>query len=215
MSTVDAAAPLARDLAEIFGNRLKALVAYGPPAAELHTLAIVDRFAPQDLDACAAKAAAWHERQIATPLFLAAHEFEDSLDAFPLEFGAIIAEHTVVAGADPFAGLAVDAADVRRACEIQARSHLLHLREGYVESRGNDDALARLILESAKPFAALVRSIERLERDGHRMRHDAEAEISRLAAARALPPAEAKRLFSRYLAAVEAIVTYVNGWSDR
>ena len=33
-------------------------------------------------------------------------------------------------------------ADLRRACEVQARSHLLHLREGYIETRGRSDALA-------------------------------------------------------------------------
>ena len=57
----------------------------------------------------------------------------ESLDAFPLEFGAILADHAVVSGASPFDGLTVDAADLRRACEVQARSHLLHLREGYIE----------------------------------------------------------------------------------
>ena len=90
--------------------------------------------------------AAWHDAGLATPLLLAAHEFGRSLDAFPLEFGAILADHVVVAGSDPFDGLRVDAADLRRACEVQARSHLLHLREGYLETRGRGDALADLIV---------------------------------------------------------------------
>src|SRR5207248_2122686 len=85
---------------------------------------------------------------------------------FPLEFGAILADHELVAGANPFDGLAVDAADLRRACEVQARSHLLHLREGYLETRGRGDALALLIVESAPSFAALIRSVARLERAG-------------------------------------------------
>lgn len=210
MSTGDAAQGLAHDLAELFGSRLQALVAYGAQSAELHTLAIVDRLGPADLDACAAKASAWHASGIATPLVLAAQEFEDSLDAFPLEFGAIIAEHTVLAGASPFAGLSVDTADLRRACEVQARSHLLHLREGYIEAHGDDAAIATLIVKSARPFAALLRSVDRLDR---RPVHPAEAEIIRVAGAGTVAAPDARRLFPQYLAAVEAIVRHIDGWS--
>src|SRR5439155_11543442 len=105
--------------------------------------------------ACAKAAAKWHDAGLATPLLLTAGEFERSLDAFPLEFGAIIADHRVVAGRDPFQGLASDPTDLRRACEVQARSHLLHLRHGFVETNGSGDAVAVLIVQSAAPFAAL------------------------------------------------------------
>src|SRR6185295_16401084 len=89
--------------------------------------------------------------------------FERSLDAFPLEFGAIIADHAVVAGRDPFEGLAIEPADLRRACEVQARSHLLHLREGFLETQGRGDAIAVLVVRSAAPFAALLGSLARLQ----------------------------------------------------
>ena len=46
---------------------------------------------------------------------------------------------------------------------MQARSHLLHLREGYLETRGRSDALADLIVRSAPPLAALLKSVARLE----------------------------------------------------
>ena len=67
---------------------------------------------------------------------LAADEFARSLDAFPFEFSAILADHAVVSGKNPFEGLRVEPADLRRACEVQARGHLLHLRQGYMETRG-------------------------------------------------------------------------------
>ena len=94
---------------------------------------------------------------------LAAHEFGRSLDAFPLEFGAILADHAVVSGADPFAGLRVDPAHLRQACEMQARSHLLHLREGYLETRGRGDALAELIAALGGAARRLLQSVARLE----------------------------------------------------
>ena len=233
-----------RGLREIFGGRLQSLVAYGLQAHEAagarddtahgtatkrltHTLAVIDVITHDDLRACAARVAAWHDAGLATPLLLAAHEFGRSLDAFPLEFGAILADHVVVAGRNPFDGLTVDAADLRRACEVQARSHLLHLREGYLETRGRADALAVLIVRSAAPFAALLESVARLQGVAT---HDATAagrhaeralkvpggivtDVVKLASVTEISSAEATRLFPAYLDAVERLAKYVDGWS--
>ena len=243
----DSVRTLERELRDVFGGRLQSLVIYGQrvvrhaggkhdahaahghghDAPPTHTLAIVDAMTPDDLRACAVRVEAWHDAGLATPLLIADHEFEQSLDAFPLEFGAILADHTVVAGTNPFASLAVDPADVRRACEVQARSHLLHLREGFLETRGRADALAVLIVRSAAAFAALVTSIARLE--GHATddaasaaRHvertlgtpnSAVAEITKLADAHDISSADAVRLFGPYLDAVNRLVAYVDGWS--
>src|SRR4029077_2402433 len=144
---------LDRDLRTIFSDRLHSLVAYAdaglPTTAPASTLAIVDLITAADLRACADRVAEWHEGGLSTPLLLEAHEFARSLDAFPFEFGAILADHLVVSGATPFEGLSVDAADMRRASEVQARGHLLHLRQGYLETCGRGDALAVLIVRSA------------------------------------------------------------------
>lgn len=251
MVTSDAVQTLERELREIFGSRLQSLVVYGAralrharggrdgghgaaaahghDAAPTRTLAVVESMTADDLRACAGRVEAWQRAGLATPLLIAAHEFGRSLDAFPLEFGAILADHTVVAGTDPFASLAVDAADVRRACEVQARSHLLHLREGFLETRGRADALAVLIVRSAAAFAALVTSIARLE--GHATddgasasRHmercagvpgNAVTDVTRLVGVDDISSADAERLIGPYLDAVHRIVRYVDGWSGR
>src|SRR5262245_1801720 len=156
----DQVSVLVREVQEIFGGRLLSLVAYalrttggGHTAHHAHdelgrtqTLAIVDTLTREDLTRCASHIADWHASGLATPLFLAKHEFERSLDAFPLEFGTILADHEVVFGKNPFDGLNVNSADVRRACEVQARSHLLHLREGFLEASGRADALSLLVV---------------------------------------------------------------------
>jgi len=181
-----------------------------------------------DLRGCARRIEAWHDAGLATPLLIAAREFERSLDAFPLEFGAIVANHVVVAGGSPFASLKVDPADVRRACEVQARSHLLHLREGYLETRGRADALSVLIVQSAGAFAALVASVARLE--GHASDDPAAAarhverllnlpggavtEVAKLVGVQEISSADAERLFAPYLDAVERLVNYVDGWKS-
>jgi hypothetical protein len=232
---------LQRDLRSIFGDRLESLVAYGapegrPPQHEethgastrrVHSLAIVETLSEADLRHCGSHLAGWHDAGCATPVFLASHEFERALDTFPREFGAILTDHVLVAGRNPFEGLRVDPADLRRACEVQARSHLLHLREGYVETRGNGDALAVLIVRSAPPFAALLKSVAALEADAPRDRAAAARHLERvlqvdpgsisavaaLVDATEVSAAEAVRIFGPYLAAVERLVKYVDGWS--
>jgi len=245
MSIPDAVQALDRDLRGIFGSRLQSLVIYGRrsrgrahdaahgaahthAAAPAQTLAVVESITEVDLRAAAGRVAAWHGAGLATPLLIVAREFARSLDAFPLEFGAILADHEVVVGGTPFASLVVDAADVRRACEVQARSHLLHLREGYLETRGRADALSDLIVRSAGAFAALIASIARL--DGHGADDPAAAarhverllnipgsvtEITKLAGVAEISSAEAERLFAPYLAAVQKLVEHVDGWSAR
>jgi len=234
---------LERDLRGIFGSRLQSLAIYGQravrhthgahaahdrAAAPTRTLAVVESMTQDDLRAAAGRIASWHDAGLATPLLIASHEFARSLDAFPLEFGAIISDHIVVAGDNPFASLAVDPADVRRACEVQARSHLLHLREGFLETRGRADALSMLILQSAPAFAALVGSIARLEKRGS---DDAAAaarhaerilglpggpvtDVTNLVGAHDLSSAAAERLIAPYFDAVERLVQYVDGWNS-
>jgi hypothetical protein len=167
MSVPAAVAALEHDLRAIFDARLRSIVAYAvaepPPDGLTPTLVVVDTVRPADLTACAARVTAWQKAGFGTPLVLASGEFEASLDAFPLEFGAILADHVVLAGADPFGVLQVKLPDLRRACEIQARSHLLHLREGIIEAAGSSEALLALVLRSAPALKALLAHIERLQ----------------------------------------------------
>lgn len=213
MNISDAVRTLERELGEIFGGRLRSLVVYAPAASGAPTpaLAVVDGLSVDDLRACAARAAGWHDRELATPLVLEAGEFARSLDAFPLEFGAILAEHVVVAGVNPFDGCRVDPNDLRRACEVQARSHLLHLREGFIETEGRGDAIAALIVRSAPPLAALIASVHRL--NGAGLDDPVLARVARLSAASPLSADEARQLFPAYLGAIEALTRRIDQWS--
>jgi len=199
---------LERDLRAIFGTRLQSLATYGHGA---HALVIVETLTAADLRACAARAGAWHDAHLATPLLLAADEFESALDAFPLEFGAILEHHTLVAGKPPFDGLRVDTADVRRAIEVQARSQLIHLREGYLETRGGANHLALLILDSAPAFKALVESVRRLDRTFDA--GPAGERVAALAGAHDLASAEAEQLFPGYVETLDRLVRHIDQWT--
>jgi hypothetical protein len=231
MHVPEAVNDLKRDLVAMFGDRLLSLVVYRPaidaPHAPIPTLAVIDGLRTGDLDACAARVAGWQDAQLATPLLLAGHEFARSLDAFPLEFGAILADHAVVAGVSPFSGLEVDRNHLRHACEVQARSHLLHLREGYIETAGRGDAIADLLTRSAEPLAALLRSVARLHHmddDVHRAAAAIEravglignplSSVVALGNSRSFTPERARRLLPAYLDAAERLVRYLDRWTD-
>ena len=164
---------LVADLRAIFGSRLHALVAYGLHTLEMEraeglngyvrTLGLVERVTFDDLARSMPLVSRWQQSGLAVPLLLSRHEFERTLDVFPLEYGSIIANHLVLVGDAPLADVRVAEADRRRGCELQAKSHLIHLREGYLETRGEQRALARLISSSAPAFRTVLSHLVALE----------------------------------------------------
>lgn len=229
-----AAAMLAADLRRVFGSRLRSLVAYGLAGAsrdDLHTLALVERVSFEDLAACAPLARTWHRAGLAVPLLLGHDEFRRTVDVFPIEYGDIIRHHVVLDGDSPFAGIRVDEADVRRACEFQAKSHLIHLREGYLETGGDPKAVARLIAASAPSFRALLSNIAALDGDRREIPDLGGDRLATVAEKRMGVPASLVReilnasttlttivdpgaLVSRYITASERLWQYVDAWRE-
>lgn len=222
---------LAADLRRVFGTRLQSLAAYGlnPLATDqddIHTMALVERLTFEDLAACVPLAAGWRRVGLAVPLILEHDEFLRTLDVFPLEYGAIISDHVLVAGADPFQSAAVSPADVRRASEHAAKSHLIHLREGFLESGGNPQSVARLIAASAAPFRVLLVNIARLFEEGDEDLADSAErqigipaslvrEVLAAGAGAQSTIADPTALLARYIAAVERVWEYVDRWRER
>jgi hypothetical protein len=153
---------MAADLTRIFSARLLALVASGVHSS----VAFVTSVDAGDLDALGPLAHTWHADGLDTPLVLTPTEFRRSLDTFPLEYGAIVARHEVIAGTPPFTEIVIDPRHVRRACEVLAKAHLIHLRQGWIDADGRDDALASLLVASAEPLRALLSHVGRLHQHG-------------------------------------------------
>jgi hypothetical protein len=218
---------LAADLNRVFGSRMHSVAAYGlsAPAAlprVVHSLALVERLTFDDLAACVPLAPGWRRRSLSVPLILEREEFLRTLDVFPLEYGDIIAHHVLIAGSDPFGHARVSPADVRRACELGAKSHLIHLREGFLETGGTSQATARLIAASAPAFRTLLANIARLADD------DAETaerqmgisasvvrDVLSAGAGTGSSITDPTALLSRYIAAVEQVWEYVDTWRTR
>jgi hypothetical protein len=210
---------LAQDLQRVFGGRLESLVAYRGAADdeddEVHALALVDRVTFQDLAACAPFAAGWRRNRLGVPLILGRDEFLRTLDVFPLEYGGIIASHVVVTGSDPFADAVVADDDLRRACELQAKSHLIHLREGFLEAGGDARAVSRLIAASAPALRTLLTHIARFDPALAEQAGLTGDLVREIAASAGSTIADPSALLARYIAAVERLWQQVDGWRAR
>ena len=222
---------LASDLHRIFGNRLYSVCAYGRithDEDDVQSIALVDQLAFDDLAACVPLARDWDRQGLAVPLILERDEFSRTLDVFPVEYGEIIANHLLVFGDDPFEGLTVAEADLRRGCELQAKSHLIHLREGFLESRGEPRAVMGLIGASAAGFTRLLTNLVALvsPRAASASDHDlAEAAEEHLGVPADLirevlsaeregrsTIADPTALLARYISAVERLWQFVDMW---
>ena len=230
-SSRQAAGELATDLRRIFGDRLTTVAIYGAHArgeagGPVACLCLVTHLQPVDLDACAAELKRWHGLGLATPLLLPLAEFEASLDAFPLEYGDILDHHVHVTGEDVLARVRVDPADLRRACEAQVTSHLLHLRQRYLEAQGRPAAVAALVTDAAPAFAALLERVASLHgttgtdgdaasRAGAQLAglpDSTVAAILTLAHHGHLTAPDGARLFPEYLQAVERLAAFIDTW---
>ena len=188
---------LATGLKEIFGNRLRMVAAFGDAAG---ACVVVESLTIDDLDRCAAYTAKSKIAGADTPLFFIESELRRALDAFPLELSEIIATRRIVAGTDMFADIQVPMQDLRRACEVQARGHVVHLREGYIESAGDSKAIAKLVSAAIPPFRALVTNVARLEG------------VAPKALVTQLTLDNFEKGFPEALRAAERIVEYVDTW---
>jgi hypothetical protein len=226
-----AAESLAADLRGVFGDRLISVVAYGPhlegdDEAPLTCMVLVASLTREDLQGCATRAARWERSRIATPLILPESEFRRSLDAFPLEYGEIVRAHERVFGDSPFRDVVIAPDDLRRACETQVKSHLVHLREAFIESGGKPGAVASLVKASAPGFTALLRNVARLSgvltsdrveatrlgAQAVRISEHLVADLLSLEHSSSLVAVDSARLFPEYLAASEQLAHAVDTW---
>ncbi|MBK9240956.1 MAG: hypothetical protein IPL75_11985 [Acidobacteria bacterium] len=216
-----AMARLAADLTRVFSDRFVALVAYGPT----RTAAFARSIHADDLDALTPLADRWQREGLDTPLLITPLEFERSLDAFPLEYQALLDRHEVIAGESPFTNARPSEADLRRACEVQAKAFLIHLRQGWIQAAGHAHEQELLLAESAAPLRALLASVAQLQHASHAT----DADIAAFAGQATGVPADlvagilaleqhpeaAGRLTSRlgeYLGVAERLWAHVDGW---
>ncbi|TMB01725.1 MAG: hypothetical protein E6J70_07850 [Deltaproteobacteria bacterium] len=167
-------AAFTRDVQAALGDRLVSLVLYGSAVgddwvtqrSDLNVAVVVPRVTLDVLEALVPVIARWRRKRLALPLVADREYLESARDAFPMELDDICRHHRVLAGADPFGGLVIERAALRRECEHEARGKLLRLRALFLDAAGRPAALEQLMVESLKSFLVVLRHLLRLRGAG-------------------------------------------------
>ena len=167
-------AAFTRDVQAALGDRLVSLVLYGSAVgddwvthrSDLNVAVVVPCVTLDVLEALVPVIARWRRKRLALPLVADREYLESARDAFPMELDDICRHHRVLAGADPFGGLVIERAALRRECEHEARGKLLRLRALFLDAAGRPAALEQLMVESLKSFLVVLRHLLRLRGAG-------------------------------------------------
>lgn len=208
-----------------FGEQLEGLLLYGsavrgeflPGRSNLNLLLLVSSYGSAVLKQYSALHRRWSKEQIVVPLFLTEEEVHMSAAVFPLEFLEIQEQHRVLSGRDPFIGFHVKTDQLRETVLQGLTSHVLRLRQRYVEGGGGDEATMILLPLAITSTLPLLRGVQRIL--GRPALSHSEAVIADVAEQLKLDlqglldawslkrgqispgPREAPRLFNRYLQA--------------
>ena len=159
-----------KDVKGVFGEQLEGMLLYGsavrgeflPGRSNLNILLLVSSYDSAVLKQYSALHRQWGKEQIVVPLFLTEEELRMSAAVFPLEFLEIQEHHRVLGGRDPFIGFHLKADRLREAVVQGLMSHLLRLRQRYVEGGGSDEATTILLPLSITSNLPLLRGVQRL-----------------------------------------------------
>jgi predicted nucleotidyltransferase len=195
-----------RGVAAALGGRLVSLVLYGSAVrgghvagrSDVNTLLICDRADEALFQALERPLGPWLKAGHPAPLVFTRAEWRDSADVFAVEYEDIRAAHRVLAGGDPWDGLAVRPADVRRQLEHELRGKLVRLRQAYAAFAHDPARLTAAFTASVSGVLTMLRAALRLT--GREAPAAPDALVLAAAGAIGFPPA-----------ALDAFVTHAQG----
>ena len=159
-----------KEVKAAFGDQLEGLLLYGSAVrgeflqgrSNLNILLLVSSYDSAVLKQYSLLHRRWSQEQIVVPLFLTEEELRMSAAVFPLEFLEIQEQHRVLDGRDPFIGFHVKTDRLKEAVVQGLTSHIVRLRQRYVEGGGGDDATTILLTLSIASTIPLLRGVRRL-----------------------------------------------------
>jgi predicted nucleotidyltransferase len=227
-------AELTNTLAARLGDELLSVVLYGGAArgehlrgrSDTNLLVVLRKVEPDQLRAVARDVQRARRRIRLSPVFVAREELIASADTFAIELADMQEHHIVLYGEDPLAKMQPDPEHLRLQVEHELRGKLSRLRQNYLRDAVDPRAVIWLMLNSFSSFLTLFATLLRLRGKrpaGKRAELVGQAAdelgldrgvLELLLAAhrggRAIPKAEAHRVFESYLAAVESAVWSVD-----
>ncbi|MCC7053781.1 MAG: hypothetical protein IT355_10980 [Gemmatimonadaceae bacterium] len=161
---------LVTELERVFGDTLRVVLKFGsavagevlPHQSDTNLLVIVDAL---PLDLLIRKAAAvqkWTAAGNPPPLLLTLDEWRSSADIFAMEYADILHRHQVLVGDPPFAGVAVDAEDLRLHVEREAMGKLLQLRRAVMAVGDNQRHQLQMLVNGLSTLMVLFRGVSRV-----------------------------------------------------
>ena len=224
------------EFGRVYGPGLRSIVLYGSAASgeqvegrsDHNVLVIVERIDRGRLQQLAETSRAWVDAGNPLPLTLTHAEWARSADIFPMEYADILERHRVLKGDNPFAGIRVALRDLRLQVEHEAMGKLLRLRAGLMKAGTDTKRQSALMMDSLSALMVIFRAFMRLHgevppRDMHavakfvatRALFDVTAFDRVFALARegrALPAADTESTLDAYVAGMEALVSYLDGY---
>jgi len=195
-----------RGVADALGQRLVSLLLYGSAVrgghvagrSDVNTLLICDRADESLFQTLERPLGPWLKAGHPAPLVFTHAEWRDSADVFGVEYEDMRAAHRVLAGGDPWSGVTVRPADVRRQLEHELRGKLVRLRQAYAALARDPAKLTAALAASVSGVLTMLRATLRLT--GKEAPAAADALVRAAAGLIGFPPA-----------ALEAFVTHAQG----
>jgi hypothetical protein len=170
-SEVKAALVRLRDgLVQAAGKNLAGLILYGglargrfrPGQSDVNVVVLLHDMSGDALKAIIPPLQAARRSIGVEPLLLTPPEVHQAADVFATKFLDIKEHHVVLAGEDPFAGLAVEHEHIRLRVAQALRNMALRLRRRYVALGDDAEELARVLVAIARPLALELAALLRL-----------------------------------------------------
>ncbi|MBI1824749.1 MAG: hypothetical protein HYR83_00005, partial [Planctomycetes bacterium] len=141
-------------------------------------------------------------------------------DTFPLELLEIQQLHITVRGADHFADLSFDPANVRLQCERELKRTLFAMRHGLIAGAGREGSLVSVMRDAARNLFRTLRGVLWLKGEkSYRSESDVADELEKLLNRKfpgvrgvAAKPAFEDSEFDRFYADVDALGELIDGW---
>lgn len=163
----DAFAEITHDFKKVFGDDLISIILYGsgagdnylPGKSDLNFLISLSEQGIDNLDQAIDIVTKWKKKNVAIPFFMTKSYINSSLDSYPIEFLNMQKSYITVFGEDVLKELSFDPRFLRLQCEKELKGKILHLREGFLETEGNDKRIRNLIKISLTAFIAIFKAL--------------------------------------------------------
>src|SRR5260370_27091079 len=155
-----------RGVATALGERLVSRVLYGSAVrgghvagrSDVNTLLICGRADESLFQRLERPLGPWLKVGHAAPLVFTHAEWRDAADVFAVEYEDIRVAHRVLAGSDPWDGLTIRPADVRRQLEHELRGKLVRLRQTYAAYARDPARLTAVFTASVSGVLTMLRA---------------------------------------------------------